>query len=224
MMIVDTQGPPTVAKAVDVDRQGRLKKLLRLTAWVLRFFRNLRPGNTRTRGELSKEELIGAENKRIEAVQLDLKRRKDFARWKKVLALEKIGGVLRCVGRLGNSDLEVEAQRPIILPKDHIYTILTIEECHERVLHGGVRETLAELRSKFWVPKGRQCVKKVLNKCVNCKKLEGKAYSAPCSAAPPKFRVTEAPPFSKVGVDFAGPFYVKSQTASMTKVYIALFS
>ena len=73
-MIVDTQGPPTVAKAVDVDRQGRLKKLLRVTAWVLRFIRNLKPGNTRTKGELSKEELIGAENKWIEAVQLDLKR------------------------------------------------------------------------------------------------------------------------------------------------------
>lgn len=224
VMIVDTQGPPTVAKAVDVDRQGRLKKLLRVTAWVLRFIRNLKPGNTRTKGELSKEELIGAENKWIEAVQLDLKRQKDFASLEKVLGLEEISGVLRCVGRLGNSDLEVEAQRPIILPRDHIYTIKTIEECHERVLHGGVRETLAELRSKFWVPKGRQCVKKVLNKCVVCKKLEGKAYGAPCSAALPEFRVTEAPPFSKVGVDFAGPFYVKSQTASMTKVYIALFS
>lgn len=69
-------------------------------------------------------------------------------------------------------------------------------------------------------------MKKVLNKCVVCKKLKGKAYGAPCSAALPEFRVTEAPPFSKVGVDFAGPFYVKSQTANMTKVYvyIALFS
>ena len=114
-------------------------------------------------------------------VQLDLKPQKDFASFKKVL--EEIGGVLRCVGRLGNSDLEVEAQRPIILPKDHIYTIKTIEECHERVLHGGVRENFAELRSKFWVPKGRQCVKKVLNKCVVCRKLEGKAYGAPCSAS-----------------------------------------
>ena len=143
---------------------------------------------------------------------------------KNVLALEEIGEVLRYVGRLGNSDLEVEAEGPIILPKDHIYTIKTIEECHERVLHGRVRETLAELRSKFWVPKGRQCVKKVLNKCVVCKKLEGKAYDAPCSAALPEFRVTEAPPFLMLGVDFAGPFYVKSPTASMTKVYIALSS
>ena len=83
VMIVDTQGPPTVAKAVDVDRQGRLKKLLRVTAWVLCFIRNLKPRNTRTKGELSKEELIGAENKWMEAVQLDLKRKKDFASLKK---------------------------------------------------------------------------------------------------------------------------------------------
>ena len=223
VMIVDTQSPPSIAKVVDIDRQGRLRKLLRVTAWVLRFIQNSKPGSTKTEGELSKE-LIVAENKWIEAVQLDLKRQKDFLSLKKVLGLEEIGRVLSCVGRLGNSDLEADAQRPIILPKDHIYTNKTIEECHERVLHVGVRETLAELGSKFWVPKARQCVKKVLNKCVVCKKLEGKAYGAPCSAALPEFRVTEAPPFSKVGVDFAGLFYVKTQTGNMTKAYIALFS
>ena len=57
-MIIDTQGPPTIAKAVDVDRQGRLGKLLRVTAWMLRFIQNLKPGNTKTKGELSKEQLI----------------------------------------------------------------------------------------------------------------------------------------------------------------------
>lgn len=118
----------------------------------------------------------------------------------------------------------MEAQEPIILPRDHGFTTKTIEECHERVLHGGVRETLAELRSKFWVPKGRQCMKKVLSRCVICKRLEGKAYGAPRSAALPEFRVKEAPPFSKVGVDFAGPLHVKAPTGGMKKVYIALFS
>ena len=122
-----------------------------------------------------------------------------------LIGLETVGGFLRCFGRLEHSDLEVEAQKPIILPKDHAYTTKTIAECHERVLHGGVRETLAELRSKFWVPKGRQQVKKVISKCVVCRTLEGKAYSTPRSAALPEFRVTEAPAFSKVGVLFAGP-------------------
>lgn len=90
-------------------------------------------------------------------------------------------------------------------------------------LHGSVRETLAELRSRLWVPKGRQSVKRVLSKCVVCKKLEGKACSAPCNAALPEFRVLEAPAFFNIGVDFAGPFYVKAQATKMEKVYIALF-
>lgn len=34
----------------------------------------------------------------------------------------------------------------------------------------------------------------------------------------------EAPPFSRTGVDFAGPLYVKGPTGRMNKAYIALFS
>ena len=86
------------------------------------------------------------------------------------------------------------------------------------------RMSRERLRSKFWVPKGRQHVKKVISKCVVCRKLEGKAYSTPRSAALPEFRVTEAPAFSKVGVDFAGLLYVKERTTTIKKVYIALFS
>ena len=106
------------------------------------------------KGRLTREELINAENEWVKAAQQDLKRQKNFPNLESVLGLETVGGVLRCFGRLEHSDLAVEVQNPIILPKDHAYTTKTIEDCHERVLHGGVRETLAELRSKFWVPKG----------------------------------------------------------------------
>lgn len=91
-------------------------------------------------------------------------------------------------------------------------------------MHGGVRATLAEVRSKYWIPKGRQCVRKILSKCAICKRHEGQAYSAPQTAALPDFRVRQAPAFSKVGVDFAGPLYVKATAGGMRKVYIALFS
>jgi hypothetical protein len=53
--------------------------------------------------------------------------------------------------------------------------------------------------------------------------LTGKPYKAPEAAALPEFRVKQSSPFDKVGVDFAGPLYVK-QGKSMRKVYIALFS
>ncbi len=54
--------------------------------------------------------------------------------------------------------------------------------------------------------------------------MEGRSYQAPPMAALPDFRVKEAPPFSRVGVDFAGPLYVKDVKGDMSKVYIALFS
>ena len=74
------------------------------------------------------------------------------------------------------------------------------------------------------MPRARQVVKGVLSECVTCKKLKGKPYSSPPTAALPEFMVREAPPFSRVGVDFAGPLYVKSKKGEMEKVYIALFS
>ena len=175
VMIADVQDSASVAKVIDIERHGTLRKLLRVTTWVLRFVQNSKPRCAKKKGRLTREELINAENEWVKAAQQDLKRQKNFPNLESVLGLETVGDVLRCFGRLEHSDLEVEAQKPIILPKDHAYTTKTIEECHERVLHGGVRETLAELRSKFWVPKGRQHVKKVISKCVVCRKLEGKA-------------------------------------------------
>ena len=101
---------------------------------------------------------------------------------------------------------------------------MIIEACHQKVHHCGVRSTLAELRSRFWVPKGRKIVKKILSHCVTSKKLFGKPYREPATAALPEFRVTRAPPFSRVGIDFAGPLYAKEASGEMKKLYIALFS
>ena len=36
--------------------------------------------------------------------------------------------------------------------------------------------------------------------------------------------MTRAPPFSRVGIDFAAPFYAKEASGERKKVYIALFS
>lgn len=64
----------------------------------------------------------------------------------------------------------------------------------------------------------------MLNRCVLCKKMEGKSFRVPPAASLPDFRVNTAPPYSKTGVDFAGPLFVKGKSDQMTKVYIALFT
>lgn len=56
-----------------------------------------------------------------------------------------------------------------------------------------------------------------------CKRYLGKAYDKPAVANLPDFRVKATPPFSKVGVDFAGPLNTK-ESGYLVKVYIALFT
>lgn len=227
VMLVKTKEETTAV--VNMNDYSKLQRLVCVTTWVRRFVNNLKASLKRKEiikrtGRLEVSELNEVEIELIKMVQNELKKKGNFKQLVSELGVVEQGGLLTCMGRLVNSDLEFNARRPIILPRKNHLTKLIIRDCHERVHHNGVRATLAELRSKYWVPKGRQEVKGVLSECVTCKKLKGKPYSSPPTTALPEFRVMEAPPFSKVGVDFAGPLHVKSKSGEMEKVYIALFS
>ena len=91
----------------------------------------------------------------------------------------------------------------------HTATELIVEECHHQVFHSGVAQTLTQLRSKFWICRGRQDVRKVLHSCCLCGLIEGQLYSGPQSPPLSAFRTTIGRPFDHTGVDFARPFYVK---------------
>ncbi|XP_048580427.1 uncharacterized protein LOC116614572 [Nematostella vectensis] len=216
----------SVASVVDIERYSSLTRLLRVTAWVGRFVNNLRlglKGETIVTGALTIDELTSAELLWVKAAQSELRSAKHYKDLVKDLGVQECDGVLRCAGRLGNSQLENDTKNPILLPRGHKFTRLVMDSCHARVCHSGVRATLAELRARFWVPKGRQAVKKSVSECVVCKRVQGRPYDKPPIAALPEFRVSEAPPFSKTGVDFAGPVYIKSHEG-MKKMYIALFT
>lgn len=121
----------------------------------------------------------------IKHSQEKLKKGRNYEDLVKKLNLKDLEGVLRCSGRLQNSDLEPEFQQPIIIARDHQFTRLVIEECHRKTQHSGVRTTLGELRSRFWVSKGRQVVKTVLRECVTCKSEQGKPFgSLPVASLP----------------------------------------
>ena len=136
-------------------------------------------------------------------------------------------GLLRCRGRLQHVNIPFSAKHPILLPEHHHLTSLIIRDCHHRVLHGGVKQTLSELRSRFWLVRGRQQIRRALSKCVICKHFEGMHYSVPSTAPLPEFRLEENFALTNVGVDFAGPLFIRTGTkdhCSTEKVYIALFT
>lgn len=212
-MIVETRELPSIANVISLSKYSSLLRLIRISAWVQRFARNCRTDGKHDacrESNLTRIELVRAEEEWIKAAQVCLRKQENFKQLESKFDLREVEGVLRCVGRLTNADLAPEARAPVILPNDHELTKMIILECHERVHHCGTRATLTELRTKYWVPKGRQTVKKIVNSCVTCKRLQGPAYNAPKVAPLPEFRVREVPAFSKVGIDFAGPLYVKA--------------
>ena len=122
-------------------------------------------------------------------------------------------GILRSQGRIDNVlSLPYSTKHPVLLPNDHCLTALYIKCAHARVLHNGVKDTLTELRSQFWVMRRRAVVKRILSECYLCRRHEGRSYFVPPPPPLPAFRVQESPPFTGTGVDFAGPLYVKRKS------------
>ena len=65
----------------------------------------------------------------------------------------------------------------------------------------------------------------MVHQCINCKKSEGKSYLGPSPPPLPEFRVKQDPPFTYSGVDFAGPLYVKTSSATASgEVWICLYT
>ena len=217
----------SISNVINSGRYGTAERLFRVTSWVLRFVFNMqtrRKSLERRNGELSVDELNKAERLWIREAQTGLKVDEKFSQFSNSLGLIEEEGILRCRGRLQNSDLEYNAKYPILIPRDHRLAELIVQRCHREVHHGGVRATLSRLRTKFWVVRGRQMIKKLLSRCVVCKKLEGRPCSVTKVADLPEFRIREVAPFSKVGIDFAGPLFAKCCSKSSRKVYIALFT
>ena len=141
--------------------------------------------------------------------------------------IRDMNGIFSCKGTLCNSPLPETAKFPAWLPCDHHITKLIIRDCHHKVMHNGVRETLTELRSRFWLTKGRQVIRKHIYNCEVCRRYEGRSYKVEPSSDMPEFRFKEGYPFSSTGVDFAGPLFVKTvfgREIQVSKVYICLFT
>ena len=117
------------------------------------------------------------------------------------------------------------------MPAKHTFVKLVIKQIHDRVKHSGINATLTALRERYWVLRGRETVKRVVRHCVVCRRYA----ASPCKPAQytdlPGNRVSDDPPFTHLGLDFAGPLYVKDARRSSqesdsgsNKVYVCLFT
>ncbi|UYV62396.1 hypothetical protein LAZ67_2000392 [Cordylochernes scorpioides] len=85
--------------------------------------------------------------------------------------------------------------------------------------HAGVQFLMNKLREKYWIVKARQTIKKIVRRCVTCRRFSAKPVVVE-DAPLPATRVHNAKVFEVVGIDLAGPLYLKDQT----KTWVVLFT
>ena len=144
-----------------------------MTGWVQRFVTNCRlPRDLRKRDRtLCSTEILNVEKGWIKQAQGEA-----FPKGEREGCLLRLSskngddGLLRMDGRLRLADeLSYNTRHPILLPKEHVVTLLIIKDAHEELGHGsGVEQVLTLLRSRFWIVKGRRAVRNIVESCAQC--------------------------------------------------------
>ena len=132
-------------------------------------------------------------------------------------------GILRVGGRLHKSAMPEETKHPCILPKDSHVSILLLRHIHEHCGHNGRNHMLSELRKKYWIVKGNSVARKVLSRCVVCRRARGKAGEQKMADLPLERILPDLPPFTNVGLDYFGPIVVKRGRTTI-KRYRVIFT
>ena len=230
-VLISTAKPVvSLNSVIPCENFSNFDKLIRVTTLVFKFIKLLRRElSNETREEMYPSEITNeAKNRWAIEAQRSFENDQSFKETKKNLQVfSDSQGVLRVGGRIDNAPLSYETKYPVLLPRGHHLSRLIVTKSHETVKHNGIRETLTELRSEYWISKGRQLIKSILSKCVTCKELIGKPYDTPCAPPLPPYRVSEDAAFSQIGIDFAGPLFVRdiyNNDNQSSKCYIALFS
>ena len=201
---------------INLNKYNDVRKLFRVTTWILRFVNNLK-GTRKAKEKIYKtefllsEEISNAKNIWIKRNQVVLRADNKFQDLVNMLYLvEENDGIMRSHGRLMNAKLPYKTKVPIVLSRKHKLANLLVIDSHTKVLHNGVRQTFTEFRSSYWIPKAKSFVKKILYHCTVCRRFNSRSYDYPKSPNLPSIRLRGDVTFSGTGVDYLGPIYCKN--------------
>ena len=240
---------PSISSIIEINRFSSFNKLIRVTKLVLKAAQSLSSTLNKNNKESLRYDGSEAEVMWIRAIQKeyyndffvlaqDLEKTKSSfsnisAESKNKFAtlsifLDKELKILRCHSRIQTPYHSYSTANPILLPSESPFTTLMIKRTHERLLHAGKSQTVATIRSEFWIPRLTKLTSKILNNCMNCKKTNGPTYQLPPSPDLPEFRIQKMRTFANVGLDYAGPFTTRERFVDKTyfdyKSYILIFT
>lgn len=219
-----------------ITRFSSINKALRVTCYIIRFINRCRKIPQPENLNLSTKEIDFAKQLLIRMSQRIhfpreyemLTQHKEINNKSHILTLAPFldkNDLLRVRGRLENSCLSYEERHPVILhEKSHLAELL-VSYTHKILLHAEYNVMLRAIRQGFYIPRIKNLIRKCIRQCKPCTIYKRKFQHQIMAALPPE-RVSFSLPFTFAGVDFAGPFNLKTSTlrnAKTVKGYAAVF-
>lgn len=133
--------------------------------------------------------------------------------------------IMRVNGRLSDSSLPYRERYPIILPGNSRLCYLYLSHLHTFLAHAECNLMCRFVQTEFFVSHLKSRVKSIIYKCKVCILYKQKICKQIMAPLPPE-RCTFTPPFHITGVDFAGPFELKSsnlRNSPTLKGYASVF-
>jgi hypothetical protein len=198
------------------DRFESFIKNIRHLAWILRFVKKCRSMST-IKGELTQKEIQEVE------IEVWMRVQKESFVYENGgyisgLKVDNENGLLIVKTRiLQRQDFE-HFLKPILLPKQHPIVEKLIREIHVLNGHAGIQFLVGYLREKYWVIQSRRTIRKIISKCVVCRRHSTKSTNVP-PAPLPENRIKDAAVFQVIGVDLAGPLFLKDGTKTWMVIF-----
>ncbi|XP_015118391.1 uncharacterized protein LOC107042035 [Diachasma alloeum] len=193
-----------------MSRLSRYTQIVRRMAWIQRFV-----GNCRNRrricisGPLSLEEVRKAELTLFKLVQEESFAGVGDPRLVGMTIFMDSDGLIRLKSLISNRSDELGFRLPIVLDYRHPLVQKLIYLQHLVLNHGPIDYIMNKLREEYRVLCCRRAVQSIVRRCIVCKRHTVKRLEA-VPAPLPEARVRDAVAFEVIGVDLAGPLYLRN--------------
>ena len=172
-----------IGQIIDIERYSDLSKLLRVSAYILRFIHNckqhtsiVRHTNLLQPTEIDQAAWVWIRYVQqtsfpieFSALQSNTNKHHRLALIHQLQLFLNSQQIVCCGGRIHNARINKETKFPCLLSKKHPLTALVVYYVHKAHLHPGVSTTVTAIRQEYRIPSARQGVKSLLRRCVTCR-------------------------------------------------------
>ncbi|XP_075159324.1 uncharacterized protein LOC142232403 [Haematobia irritans] len=223
-----------------VSRFSSYSRALRVISYVFRFYRHSHPQHKTDQVvqsiDLSQAEIQFAKTRLISLAQQQyyhteyeaLCNSKTLSPKSSLSTLNPFldsQNIIRANGRLINSSLPYKERYPIILPGNSHFCRIYLLHLHTFLAHGECNQMCRFVQTEYYISRLKPRVKAVIHRCKTCLIYKHKHSSQIMAPLPPD-RCNFSPPFHVTGIDFAGPFELKSSSlrkSPLIKGYVCVF-